>query len=73
MGKWDAELIDLLPTSVKVFASAGAGFDWADTQLLGEKGEYSDMVQYSSSSDMLTKCTRTITRHHLLQLRPRSR
>jgi hypothetical protein len=39
MGKWDAELIDLLPDSVKVFASAGAGFDWADTKLLGEKGK----------------------------------
>lgn len=37
MGRWDAELIDLLPGSVRVFASAGAGFDWADTQLLGEK------------------------------------
>lgn len=39
MGNWDAELIDLLPESVKVFASAGAGFDWADTKLLGERGE----------------------------------
>ncbi|OIW30109.1 hypothetical protein CONLIGDRAFT_632211 [Coniochaeta ligniaria NRRL 30616] len=38
MGRWDAELVDLLPDSVKVFASAGAGFDWADTKLLGEKG-----------------------------------
>lgn len=38
MGRWDAELIDLLPNSVRVFASAGAGFDWADTKLLGEKG-----------------------------------
>ncbi|AEO63069.1 uncharacterized protein THITE_2107921 [Thermothielavioides terrestris NRRL 8126] len=38
MGQWDAELIGLLPDSVKVFASAGAGFDWADTKLLGEKG-----------------------------------
>ncbi|KAI8662233.1 hypothetical protein NW754_014431 [Fusarium falciforme] len=38
MGNWDAELIDLLPESVKVFASAGAGFDWADTKLLGERG-----------------------------------
>ncbi|KAK3899711.1 hypothetical protein C8A05DRAFT_36664 [Staphylotrichum tortipilum] len=38
MGQWDAELIDLLPDTVKVFASAGAGFDWADTTLLGEKG-----------------------------------
>lgn len=39
MGRWDAELIGLLPDSVEVFASAGAGFDWADTKLLGEKGE----------------------------------
>ncbi|KAH7144898.1 hypothetical protein DER46DRAFT_639760 [Fusarium sp. MPI-SDFR-AT-0072] len=38
MGKWDQELISLLPQSVKVFASAGAGFDWADTKLLGERG-----------------------------------
>ncbi|KAK4194528.1 hypothetical protein QBC40DRAFT_353221 [Triangularia verruculosa] len=38
MGRWDAELIDLLPPSVKIFASAGAGFDWADTKLLGERG-----------------------------------
>ncbi|KAH7145884.1 hypothetical protein B0J13DRAFT_584867 [Dactylonectria estremocensis] len=38
MGNWDAELVDLLPESVKVFASAGAGFDWADTKLLAERG-----------------------------------
>lgn len=39
MGAWDAELIDLLPPRVKVFASAGAGFDWVDTKRLGERGE----------------------------------
>lgn len=39
MGRWDAELIDLLPGTVKVFASAGAGFDWADTKLMGQRGE----------------------------------
>lgn len=38
MGHWDAELISLLPDSVRVFASAGTGFDWADTKLLGERG-----------------------------------
>ncbi|KAI1145909.1 hypothetical protein F4825DRAFT_225040 [Nemania diffusa] len=38
MGHWDAELVDLLPDSVRVFASAGAGFDWADVKVLGEKG-----------------------------------
>ncbi|KAK7757306.1 hypothetical protein SLS62_000856 [Diatrype stigma] len=38
MGHWDAELVDLLPDSVRVFASAGAGFDWADVKVLGERG-----------------------------------
>ncbi|OTA99653.1 hypothetical protein M426DRAFT_76250 [Hypoxylon sp. CI-4A] len=38
MGDWDRELVGLLPDSVRVFASAGTGFDWADTQLLGERG-----------------------------------
>uniref|UniRef100_A0A0B7K2F0 D-isomer specific 2-hydroxyacid dehydrogenase NAD-binding domain-containing protein n=1 Tax=Bionectria ochroleuca TaxID=29856 RepID=A0A0B7K2F0_BIOOC len=37
MGLWDSELVDLLPPTVRVFASAGAGFDWADTKLLGER------------------------------------
>lgn len=41
MGLWDAELISLLPDSVRVFASAGTGFDWADTKLLGERGAFS--------------------------------
>jgi hypothetical protein len=39
MGRWDDELIPLLPRSCRVFASAGAGFDWADTKALGERGK----------------------------------
>ncbi|KAI1493644.1 D-isomer specific 2-hydroxyacid dehydrogenase [Biscogniauxia mediterranea] len=38
MGNWDAELIALLPDSCKIFASAGAGFDWVDTKAMAEKG-----------------------------------
>lgn len=38
MGRWDAEMIPLLPKSLKVFASAGAGYDWADVDLLGKAG-----------------------------------
>jgi lactate dehydrogenase-like 2-hydroxyacid dehydrogenase len=38
MGRWDAELIALLPPTVRVFASAGAGFDWADTRALAGRG-----------------------------------
>lgn len=38
MGQWDDELIGLLPESVRIFASAGAGFNWADVELLGRRG-----------------------------------
>ncbi|KAI9149931.1 Glyoxylate reductase 1 [Paramyrothecium foliicola] len=38
MGQWDDELISLLPPSVRIFASAGAGFNWADTEALGRRG-----------------------------------
>ena len=37
MGQWDDELIGLLPSSVRIFASAGAGFNWADTDALGRR------------------------------------
>ncbi|KAF2460312.1 glyoxylate/hydroxypyruvate reductase [Lineolata rhizophorae] len=38
MGRWDAELVPLLPESVKIFASAGAGYDWADVDILAKHG-----------------------------------
>ncbi|KIA76011.1 d-mandelate dehydrogenase protein [Aspergillus ustus] len=38
MGQWDDELIALLPPSVRIFASAGAGFNWADVEALGRRG-----------------------------------
>lgn len=38
MGRWDSELIPLLPPSLRVFASAGAGFDWADVDELAAHG-----------------------------------
>ncbi|KAK5069273.1 hypothetical protein LTR64_008432 [Lithohypha guttulata] len=37
MGQWDDELIALLPPSVRIFASAGAGYNWADTEALGRR------------------------------------
>lgn len=40
MGRWDQELVKLLPESVKVYASAGAGFDWIDTACLADYGEW---------------------------------
>ncbi|KAF2454690.1 D-isomer specific 2-hydroxyacid dehydrogenase [Lineolata rhizophorae] len=38
MGNWDDELISLLPPSCKIYASAGAGFDWVDTKRLAQSG-----------------------------------
>ena len=40
MGRWDIDLVPLLPQSVKVFASAGAGFDWADVDVLADHGKH---------------------------------
>ncbi|KAF5967621.1 alcohol dehydrogenase [Fusarium bulbicola] len=37
MGQWDEEFISLLPPSVRIFASAGAGFNWADVDVLGRR------------------------------------
>ena len=38
MRPWDRELIELLPHSMKVMASAGAGFDWVQVDVLAEYG-----------------------------------
>ncbi|KAF1831380.1 NAD(P)-binding protein [Decorospora gaudefroyi] len=38
MGDWDEELIALLPPSLKIFTSAGAGYDWVNTQALARHG-----------------------------------
>lgn len=40
MGQWDDELIGYLPDSVRIFASAGAGFNWADVDALGRRKIY---------------------------------
>ncbi|EME86576.1 uncharacterized protein MYCFIDRAFT_65259 [Pseudocercospora fijiensis CIRAD86] len=37
MGQWDNELIPFLPPSVRIFASAGAGYNWADVEALGRQ------------------------------------
>lgn len=38
MGRWDEELISLLPSSVKIVASAGAGYDWVDVDVFARYG-----------------------------------
>ncbi|KAH0334545.1 glyoxylate/hydroxypyruvate reductase, partial [Aureobasidium melanogenum] len=51
MGRWDTELVPLLPKSCKIFASAGAGYDWADVDVLAEHGIlYCNGAQASSEA-----------------------
>src|SRR5690242_17306561 len=38
MGRWDSEVVPHLPPTCKVFASAGAGYDWADIPTLSKYG-----------------------------------
>lgn len=40
MGRWDRELIELLPESCRISASAGAGYDWVDVDVMAEHGEF---------------------------------
>lgn len=55
MGQWDRELVSLLPESVKIFASAGAGYDWACTDVLAEHGKFlpckNGLDRYLSKAD----------------------
>lgn len=38
MSPWNEELVSLLPSSCKIYTSAGAGFDWVDTKALAKRG-----------------------------------
>ncbi|KAF2707097.1 hypothetical protein K504DRAFT_492645 [Pleomassaria siparia CBS 279.74] len=38
MGRWDEELVPHLPPTCSIFASAGAGYDWADIPTLSKHG-----------------------------------
>jgi lactate dehydrogenase-like 2-hydroxyacid dehydrogenase len=51
MGNWDDELISLLPASCKIYASAGAGFDWVDTAALAKRG-----TPFTFFIDILDRC-----------------
>lgn len=51
MGRWDQELIELLPQGVKVSASAGAGYDWVDVSCLAEHGSLNTIPFRRRSAD----------------------
>lgn len=51
MGQWDEELVSHLPLSCKIFAAAGAGYDWADIPALSARGIlYCNGAQASSEA-----------------------
>ncbi|KAF1960442.1 hypothetical protein CC80DRAFT_439192 [Byssothecium circinans] len=51
MGEWDEELVPHLPDSCRIFASAGAGYDWADIPTLSKHGiTYCNGARASSES-----------------------
>ncbi|KAK1543619.1 D-isomer specific 2-hydroxyacid dehydrogenase, partial [Colletotrichum paranaense] len=55
MGNWDKELISLLPSSCKVYASAGAGFDWVDTETLASREFYCTGIIYCNAAAACTE------------------
>ena len=80
MGKWDEELINLLPLGVKVYASAGAGYDWVDTDCLAEHGasmeiHYEHVLEldhkYCLIKLIVFALIRIPIRHNILQWRRR--
>lgn len=51
MGQWDSDLLSLLPPSCKIFAAAGAGYDWADIPAFSARGIlYCNGAQASSEA-----------------------
>ncbi|ERT00864.1 hypothetical protein HMPREF1624_02097 [Sporothrix schenckii ATCC 58251] len=63
MGRWDKELIPLLPGSLKVFASAGAGYDWADVDLLATAG-----ILYCNGASASSEAVADMALYHIISV-----
>ncbi|OHF00793.1 alcohol dehydrogenase [Colletotrichum orchidophilum] len=63
MGRWDKDLVSLLPPSVKVFASAGAGYDWADVDILAQKG-----IFYCNGASASTEAVADMALYHIISV-----
>lgn len=63
MGRWDRELIPLLPKSVKVYASAGAGYDWADVDVLAEAG-----ILYCNGAAASSEAVADMALYHIISV-----
>ena len=63
MGRWDKEMIPLLPKSMKLYASAGAGYDWADVDLLAEAG-----ILYCNGSAASSEAVADMAIYHIISV-----
>ncbi|KAL2108737.1 hypothetical protein VUR80DRAFT_3419 [Thermomyces stellatus] len=63
MGRWDVELVPLLPDSVVVYASAGAGYDWADVDLFAERG-----ILYCNGASASSEAVADMAIYHILSV-----
>ncbi|KAL8926291.1 MAG: hypothetical protein Q9208_003013 [Pyrenodesmia sp. 3 TL-2023] len=63
MGKWDKELIESLPQAVKVYASAGAGYDWVDVACLAQHG-----ILYCNGAGASTEAVGDMALYHIISV-----
>ncbi|KAL8665094.1 MAG: hypothetical protein Q9202_002494 [Teloschistes flavicans] len=63
MERWDSETIELLPRGLKVFASAGAGYDWVDTACLAKHG-----ILYCNGAGASTEAVGDMALHHIISV-----
>ncbi|KAL9631022.1 MAG: hypothetical protein Q9164_006117 [Protoblastenia rupestris] len=63
MGAWNEELIHLLPSSMKVMAGAGAGFDWVNVNALAERG-----ILYCNGAHASTESVANTALYHLISV-----
>ncbi|KAI4286187.1 MAG: hypothetical protein L6R38_000083 [Xanthoria sp. 2 TBL-2021] len=63
MGNWDEELIQLLPPGLKVYASAGAGYDWVDVFCLAKHG-----ILYCNGAGASTEAVGDMALWHIISV-----
>ncbi|KAF2185548.1 hypothetical protein K469DRAFT_738897 [Zopfia rhizophila CBS 207.26] len=63
MGKWDSELVSHLPKTCQIFASAGAGYDWADIPVLSKHG-----ILYCNGARASSEAVADMAIYHILSV-----
>lgn len=63
MGRLDKELVPLLPSSLRVWASAGAGYDWADVDVMAAHG-----ILYCNGALASSEAVADMALYHILSV-----